>query len=341
MQKILWLLLILSLVVASCGSKPTTGTAAERQATFTLILNDVQARADAHADLKPASLGDRLQIGGQAQSGADSRACLDLQPEGTVVRIGPNTLFTLEALETDTASPFARLQLLVGQIWVILAAGRLEVETPYGLATVRGSYLSVAFDEAQGMVVTCLEGHCSLTNEAGSVDLTDGQASSIVQPEEPPTPPVEMDEEQYQAWQAASPEAADLLEPQATDEPRYTPDGQLIPSEAVGPLNSRPLEFELTNNCPAPAPQAGDWRWQFERLSDANGSGFVETIVIPSGQTYSGVLPPGQYIITDWFADGQQHGPQITDSDMGRLQVQNCPNGEIQPVNPPPSSQPR
>ncbi len=65
--------------------------------------------------------------------------------------------------------------------------------------------------------------------------------------------------------------------------------------------------------------------WQFERLPDASGAGFVETVTVSNGQTVSGTLPPGQYIITDWFATGEQHGPQKLDSDKApTLQVQNC-----------------
>ncbi len=339
MKNIHHILFLLLLLLAACGPSPVSEE--ERQAMFTFILNDVQARADAGADLKPAALGDILQVGGQAQSGNDSRACLDLEPEGTVVRIGPNTLFTLNTLETDADSPLARLELLVGQIWVILAGGRLEVETPYGLAAVRGSYMSVAFDEAQGMIVTCLEGHCSLANEAGTVELTDGQSSSIPQADDPPSPPQKMEEEEYQEWQQASPEAVELLDPDKTDEPRYTEDGQLIPQEAEGPLITEPLTFELSNNCAASDPIGGDWLWQFERLPDENGAGFVETFVVPNGQTFTGTLPPGQYVITDWFADGQQHGPQLLLSDKNFFQARSCPDENSQPVPPPPPSPPR
>lgn len=339
MKSVLHIIFLLLLLLSACGSGSVSGE--ERQATFTLVLNEVQARADANADLKPAALGDVLQVGGQAQSGETGRARLDLEPEGTVVRIGPNTLFTLEALEQDTASPFARLELLFGQIWVILAEGSLEVETPYGLAAVRGSYMSVAFDESQGMIVTCLEGHCSLANEAGTVELTDGQSSSIPQSDEPPSPPQEMEEEEYQEWQQASPEAVELLNPDETDEPRYTEDGQLIPQEAEGPLINEPLTFELINNCPADHPAGGDWLWQFERLPDENGAGFVETFVVPNGQTFTGTLPPGQYVVTDWFSDGEQHGPQLLPSDKTFLHVRSCPEDGDKPINPLPPPPPR
>ncbi|MEW6094174.1 MAG: FecR family protein [Chloroflexota bacterium] len=329
------LLLLLALLLAACGGSPASQPDS-RTAVFVLVLNDVQFRPTEDEPLAPASVGLQLYVSGQAQSGSDGRARLDLAPEGTVVRIGPDTLFTLEALETDITNPLTRLGLLFGQVWIILAGGSLEVQTPFGLAAVRGSYMSVGFDAVQGMVVTCLEGHCALENDAGKVELTDGQVSTIAEEGAQPSPPEAMDEQGYQDWQEASPEAAALLSPDEPDEPRFTDTGEPIPEEAKGRLNTQPLTFTLTNNCTDPALSEvfGDWLWQFERLPDENGVGFTEHIVIPTGQTVSGSLPAGQYIVTDWFPNGEQHGPALTNSDDISLQVQNCPEGG-QPPQPP------
>lgn len=335
MKRILPFLLIIILLLTACGKTSVDESA--RLATFTLLLNDVQARITENADLEPAILGDSLQVGGQAQSGDDSRARLDLLPEGTIVRIGPNTQFTLESLNDDTANPSTKLRLDFGQLWIILNGGSLEVESDYGNAAVRGSYMSVNFDSETGLTVTCLEGHCDLSNDAGTVNLTGGQTSNIPEPGQPPAPPVEMDAQDVETWQAISPEAEELLNPSTNEGPRTTQDGMPIPEKA-DKLNTVSLQFSLSNNCPAEI-MAGDWVWEFERLPDDNGGGFVERVSIPNGQTVSGSLPPGQYIVTDWFPDGTQHGPQMTMSDMAFLNVSSCPDGGG-PVNPPPGDVP-
>lgn len=322
MKKLLILSLFLALLTA-CASDPVPQSS--RKATFAVVLNDVQARLVAEADLKPAVPGDQLQVGGQARSGETGRARLDLQPDGTVVRLAPNTLFTLTALESQEQTPFSRLSLMFGKLWIILSGGSLEVETPYGVAAVRGSYMSVAFDEAQGMVVTCLEGQCSLTNPAGTVELTDGQTASIPQLNAPPSLPQPMLPEAYQEWEQASPEAVALLHPEKAPELRYDQNGNPLPTQSEGALNTRPFTFELSNNCPSEIPEGGDWTWQFERLPDQRGAGFVETVIVSNGQTVSGTLPPGQYLVADWFATGEQHGPNLINSDtMQTLQVQSC-----------------
>ncbi len=318
-------LIILAMLLTACGSS-SSASQQNRQATFTLIVNDIRARLGESAAFGPAGMGDQLVAGGQAQSGEDSRARLDLEPEGTIVRLGPNTLFTLEALNDDTENPLTRLNLLLGQIWIVLASGSLEVETPYGTGAVRGSYMSVAFDPLQGMIVTCLEGHCGLSNTAGTVALTGGQASSIPTEGQPPSAPRPLSTEEIGQWQEASPEADTLIQPDATDEPQFTQEGEPIPEKAEGKTNSQPLKFNLTNNCTdASLGPVGDWTWEFVRLADANGTGSTERFSIATGQTASVELPAGQYVITDWFANGEQHGPQIVNSDNAGPNVQSCP----------------
>ncbi|MRR31056.1 hypothetical protein EG834_12205, partial [bacterium] len=152
MKRVLPFFLIIILLVTACEKTAIDGNI--RKATFTLLLNDIQARITENANLEPAILGASLLVGGQALSGENSRARLDLTPDGTIIRIGPNTLFTLEELGTDPANPSAKLRLDFGQLWIILNGGSLEVESDYGDAAVRGSYMSVAFDPAIGLTIT-------------------------------------------------------------------------------------------------------------------------------------------------------------------------------------------
>ena len=332
-------LLLIVLLLAACGKSSLPENNEIRRATFTLVLNDIRARLTAEAEMSPVSLGARLETGGQARSGEDSRACLDLEPEGTIIRLGSNTLFTLAALGQDQANPTARLHLDFGQLWIILSGGSLDVESDFGSASVRGSYMSVAFDSQTGMQVTCLEGHCSLTSQAGTVELAGGQSSHIPAKGAPPSPPARMDEQEVQAWEGASPEAVQLLTsgtPGASTPAAQNGTPAPGSSSPQPRLNTQPLKYTLTNNCTDPSMGAlvGDWRWQFVRLPDSGGSGSTEEIIVPSGQTVSGELPPGMYSVTDWFPNGEQHGPNRMNSDGSDLQVQNCPGGGKKPGQP-------
>ncbi|MDK1027872.1 MAG: FecR domain-containing protein [Anaerolineae bacterium] len=105
---------------------------------------------------------------------------MSLRPEGTIIRVGPNTIFTMQSLITQDNEPLTRIKLDFGKIWILLNGGSLEVETPSGVASVKGSLLGVSYDpDKEHMEAHCLEGYCTLGNNFGKVEFTDGQESEI------------------------------------------------------------------------------------------------------------------------------------------------------------------
>jgi hypothetical protein len=268
-----FLLMVLLFSACQPGATPTPEAEA-RTAVIAEIDNEVQARPTEADEYASAAVGQSLQIGGQARSGEAGRARLDLMPEATVVRLGPSTEFTLTGLHTEADSPSTRLKLLAGEVWIILNGGTLEVETDLGIASVRGSLMSVLYDPAAGLMkATCLEGICDLSNDSGSTDLTDGQASEITAPGEPPSPARPMSPCEYGGWQENSPEAAGILE--STGNFRKTD----------------VLAYTVVNNC------SKTFHWVF------SGPQTLEFDTAP-GETVSGELPQGAYTLTYWPADG-------------------------------------
>lgn len=152
-----------------------------RIASIALVEPLVEARASASVDFSAAAPGVTLPVGGEARTGEAGRARLDLAPDGTIIRLAPNTHFTVAKLEEDSGNPFTELKLFFGQLYIILSGGELQVQTPSGVASVRGSMMSVSYDpNAKIMTVTCLEGHCSLRNDKGLIELIAGQAADII-----------------------------------------------------------------------------------------------------------------------------------------------------------------
>ena len=79
-------------------------------------------------------------------------------------------MFTLEVNKQTSNGLTTTLNLTLGQIFIILKSGSLDVTVPSGVASVRGSFMSALIYPASGKVfVECLEGHCSATNSAGNV----------------------------------------------------------------------------------------------------------------------------------------------------------------------------
>jgi len=153
----------------------------------------------------PATNGQVLSEGAQVQTGKDSKAKINLN-DGTILRLRPDTLVTLDRLAGGLSNPFTRLLLAVGKVFVILKSGQLEVQSPVGVATVTGSFLSVEYQtNTNTVVVTCLEGNCTLRNNQAGVSLTTGQAASLAGGGSPVLRWMTTGE--IQAWLADNPEA--------------------------------------------------------------------------------------------------------------------------------------
>lgn len=168
-------------------------------AALSELVNLVDARPGDSGDWASAIDGQKLLPGGGVRTGEDSSTRIDLV-DGSIVRLTSASTFRLETLAADANSPLTRLTLLGGRIFVALGelftGATLEIETPVGVASVRGSILGVVYDADSGeVVVGCLEGHCAVSNDAGTQELTDKQQSSVAAPDRQPEPPQPMSAE--------------------------------------------------------------------------------------------------------------------------------------------------
>lgn len=172
----------------------------------------VEARASAAEEYAPATTGQILNTGGAMRTGEDGRARLDLNPDGTIIRVAPNTIFSIPGLEEQENEPLTLLELFLGKLYIILTGGELQVKTPSGVAAVRGSMLGVSYDPKTGkMTAICLEGHCSLKNGTRQIDLTGGQAADIIDGRLSDQPRTITDGELYD-WLDNAPELNDLID---------------------------------------------------------------------------------------------------------------------------------
>lgn len=231
MQRTTLLLVIATLLLSACGNEstiapataggnlpaastpiPGSPAAATRTALISELRNSVNARLTNAADWLTASEGEQINAGGGVRTGAESRVRIDTSDE-SLIRIGANTEFQLLEFSPQPTDPVTRLQLEAGKLWVqvtkALGGGSFEVETPAGVATVRGSLMSVEFDQAAGrMAVTCLEGECELRDRAQSaVRLLAGEASEIAGLGQGPLAARRITRAELQDWSDNFPEA--------------------------------------------------------------------------------------------------------------------------------------
>lgn len=187
---------------------------AGRAASLSELRNSVQSKNDANAQFKPAAEGDKIISSGGVKTGTDSRVRISVT-DGTIIRLGDNTEFVLKELSAASNDPITNITLVSGKMWVAVTSalgnGKFDVNTPVGVATVRGSFMSVEIFQATGqMIVTCLEGLCRLASSVSGrfVDLKTAEQSEIPGTGQDPTPPKKIDLKQVNDWRAIFPEAA-------------------------------------------------------------------------------------------------------------------------------------
>lgn len=191
---------------------PTESTDTDLNATLQEVEGSVEAKDLSEIDFTSAADGRTIQEEGQVRTLDDGYTRVDLST-GTLIRMAPQSYFVLVQNQPEDESLLTRIKLELGQIWVVLNGGSLEVETPSGQAAVRGSYMMVEIDpDTQEELVTCLEGNCTLENPAGIIELVNGQRAKLQPPEltdgEFKLPPVEgMSERDFAEWLFFAPEA--------------------------------------------------------------------------------------------------------------------------------------
>src|SRR5688572_13753936 len=132
-------------------------TSSQLTAILSEILGQVDVKHAGQDSFVPASTDTVLEVEGQIQTGGDGRVRLDLS-SGTIIRVAPSSLFTLTSNDEVEGGLLTKIKLELGQIFIVLNGGTAEVDTPSGVASVRGCYMMVTDG-----YVTCLEGNCSLT----------------------------------------------------------------------------------------------------------------------------------------------------------------------------------
>jgi hypothetical protein len=179
----LLILLIAAFGLAACWPRaasptlvptlPPTLPPSGQPITIADIVNVVETRVSEADVFVLAGLRQNIRAGAQVRTGDGSFAGINLS-QGGKMRLAPKTLVTVLDLPTTPDEPLARLRLSSGKIWISLMSGGVEVETPAGVAALRGPYAEFEYwPGATGdttdavMVVRCLKGVCGVQTPSG------------------------------------------------------------------------------------------------------------------------------------------------------------------------------
>ena len=208
------LVIFLAISVVIIATLPLSPQILNLRAALSEIVGVVDVRNGAQDQYNQVNNGFVLISAMQLQTKEGSKVRLDLS-SGSIVRLGQLTIFSLASEQTGAQGGLSQIGLQAGRVWIILKGGSLDVNTPAGLASVRGSYMSVWVEpKTNRITVCCLEGKCGFKNAAGDVEMTSGQ--KIISSDTNILPPIEkMDQTDVQSWLDNSPEAV-VIVPQIT-----------------------------------------------------------------------------------------------------------------------------
>lgn len=154
-----------------------------------------------HGDrqIRPARIGDRLlQINQGIDTDTQSDSTLLLDSDIGVVRMAENTRLRVNRMAVlPDGGRVTSLAVQRGQARLQVRrfsnpSSNLEIETPAGVAAIRGTTFGVIVDDAGKTGVATLAGAVEVSAQGVSVLVNPGFATSIV-PGEPPTPPRRID----------------------------------------------------------------------------------------------------------------------------------------------------
>ena len=333
---VLSILVIIGVILTGCQTKEETSPLSAGLSELTGLVEMKQAGQDAFTQAAADAI---LEVNGQIQTGDDGRVRLDLS-SGTIIRVAPSSFFTLTSNDEVEGGLLTKIKLEAGKIFIVLNGGQTDVETPSGVASVRGSYLKVEVDPVtKDIHITCLEGTCSATNPNGEqIIFTNGQSVILFHQESDGSwkSPLlgDMTMEDFEEWLQNSNDnetkkyydegVAKLLEATAspTEPPTEVPtdvpptevssvNGQGEASNACSQLQE-PIDGRALNN-------AG--KVNFAWSEQPNAQTYIITFIKEDGSTarietssnsaefYIEVLPAGgnyQWFVTAYGADGKE-----------------------------------
>ncbi len=134
-----------------------------------------------------ARKGDRLHSGDVIRTGKNSQASLIFTDDKSLVKLRPESHLIIKG-KREKKNVKKTLFMRLGTLWAKVTKGNLfRVETPSGVAAVKGTEFEVSIDAGGTMIVTCFEGIVELFNRHGKIELTANMRGELT-PDKAPEP---------------------------------------------------------------------------------------------------------------------------------------------------------
>lgn len=186
MRKLILLFCYFTLTSLGVSADEKTGTApnaAPPDKDIALMLKTsgpVQIGAGANT-WQDATRGARLHAGTQVRTGDQALAAIIFTDDKSLLKVRSNSKVVINGKREAAASGSQRIAktiaLEIGELWAKVTKGvaPFRVETPSGVAAVKGTIFYTALTADGRMLIICLDGVVELINSLGSVLVNAGQ----------------------------------------------------------------------------------------------------------------------------------------------------------------------
>ncbi len=175
------------LVLAACAPAMPPG-AVETQAALVQALATARAQPPVATIAVPTATAlppdvvdmggaELVKLSGEVRAGRSLLVQLD---GGSQIVFSAGSVFSISEFGTDPAQAQTRIELTLGEVYVALKGGSLDVITPSGSASVSGSLLGITLAPGSTeLVATCMEGVVKLQREGVEVTVPPGQRAAV------------------------------------------------------------------------------------------------------------------------------------------------------------------
>jgi hypothetical protein len=208
-----------------------TGELVSLTAVLSEIEGEVIAKQSGEDSFYEVANGFVLNSLGQVSTGYEARVRLDIS-DGSIVRLGANAVFTLDYGKKTAEGTTTKLELNLGQIWVILKGGSIDIDTESGVASIRGSYGGLSVSPTGEVYFTCFEGDMHISLASGVYECQEGTTLTIKGLFDDDPEPGYWTKEQIEAFLNANPEGLEVYEvfQAAVDSPEPDDDLDGVPN---------------------------------------------------------------------------------------------------------------
>jgi hypothetical protein len=174
----------------------------EKDVAFILkAVGQVQVSPASNGFWQNAGRGARLNAGNQLRTGNESLAAIVFTDDKSLLKVRSNSKVVINGKREASTSGARRIAKTIametGELWAKVTKGSspFRVETPSGVAAVKGTVFYGILDANGNFLIVCLDGIVELINQFGSILVNAGEtgiSSPDQAPESHPTSPDEL-----------------------------------------------------------------------------------------------------------------------------------------------------